>query len=277
MQNDLQRRLCVQTFTVLFGFFSIYIDASAVEDLTNRTPAQLAPMEGVTEKPVPDDGLWVEVEPTNMLPSDITGIYYLVPYRNRRDNWGQTASVGYSSYVPVNYEPNFVAAFYEDVYTSAEMPLIEFQYSLKRNIPLGSMGIEAGVGFYQNQSDTDLIDSEVQLIPVRLGVNLYLDNLWFEPYFVPYAAGGVYTIFYDESIDGSSFGGNTQAAPYMAVGVQMQLNWVDREAARISYTDSGIENTFLYLEGRQFMASQAASDPDFSTSFNWGAGMRLEF
>ena len=277
MRNQRQRLIRIRILTVLFGFLAVYIDTSQAEVVTSTTQAQISAEGAVSEKPNPDDGLWVEVEPNNLLPSDITGVYYLIPYRNRRDNWGQTFSLGYSSFTPVNYEPNFVSADYTDIYVTAEMPLIEFQFTLKRNLSIGSFGAEVAIGFYKNQSDSDLIESSLQLIPVRLGANLYLDNLWFEPYAVPYVAGGLYTMIYDEKVSSSSFGGNTQVAPYVSLGVQVQMNWADAEAARISYTESGIENTFLYLEGRQFIMSQAAADPDFSTGFNWGAGMRVEF
>lgn len=258
---------------VLFGFCLGYIDMVAASTEGANDSAEV---EESTEKP-PDDGQWVEVEPTNLLPSDITGIYYLIPYRNRRTAWGYTVSFGYSSFKPINYEPNFIALPYGDVYSTAELPLVELQYSIKRNFVLGSIGVELGVGMYQNESDSELIESDVRFLPVRLGLNLALDNLTFEPFVVPYAMGGVYTIFYDEKVAGTSFGGNTEVAPYLGFGVAVQLNWVDREAARISYMESGIENTFLYAEVREFLASQAAKDPDFSTGFDWGAGVRLEF
>jgi len=268
------QRVFTQFFTattLLFGFLGLYIDtATAQAEETSRGGST-----NVSEGP--DDGLWVEVEPTNLLPSDITGIYYLIPYRNRRDSWGKTVSVGYSSFTPINYEPNFIAANYDDIYTGASMPLIEIQASIKRNFALGAVGAELGVGMYQANSNSDLIESDIQLIPIRLGMNFSLDNLYHEPFVVPYAMAGAYIVMYEENTAAVSFGGNTQVAPYYGLGLALQLNWVDREAARISYLESGIENTYLYLEARKFMASGAAADPDFSTGFDWGAGVRLEF
>lgn len=224
-----------------------------------------------------EEGPLVEVEPSSLLPSDITGIYLLIPYRNRRESWGQTISIGYSSYVPINYEPDVGAFNYRDVFGSEHLPLVETQFAIKKNLTIGSIGGELGVGIYKNESDSTVVSSSLELIPVRLGLNLYLDNLFFEPYVVPYVAGGVYTIFFDESHSAVTFKGNTQVAPYYSMGLAFQLNWADREAARISYLDSGIENSFLYLEARQLMASQAAADPDFSGPITWGAGVRLEF
>lgn len=264
MPSSSGARKLLASFILFFGISGAYIDGSQAEE--------------TAASPQPDDGLWVEVEPTNLLPSDITGIYYLVPYRSRRANSGHLVSLGYSSYKPSNYTPNFIASDFSNIYPSAEVPLVELQYIYKRNFSFGSIGIDSGVGMYNNSSDDTAISSELQLIPVRLGGVFYLDSLFFEPYVVPYIAGGIYTVFYEETLEGSSaFGGNTQIAPYMTVGLSFQLNWVDREAARISYLDSGVENTFIYIEGRSFYQSQAAQDPDLSTGFDWGAGVRVEF
>ncbi|MBX7230630.1 MAG: hypothetical protein K1X29_00960 [Bdellovibrionales bacterium] len=219
----------------------------------------------------------VEVEHSNILSADITGIYYLVPYRNRRLKWGKTISLGLSNFNPLNYEPNFLASDFKDVYSTSFPSLMELQFVLKRNFILGSIGAELGAGLYNKTSVNDAVDSRIELIPVRFGINVNFDNLFFEPYLVPYASGGVYTMIFKENTSSVSHGGNTQVAPYFSVGVALQLNWLDREAARVSYMDSGMENTFLYIEGRMFMVSQNASDPDFSTGLNWGAGMRVEF
>lgn len=267
IENMQRRRVFTVLTALLFGFSALYIDetrAQGAEDSTKVESGQ-------------DDGLWVEVEPTNLLPSDITGIYYLVPYRNRRDKWGQTFSIGYSSFTPANLEPDQAALGFDEVYAGPELPLIEIQGSIKRNFVFGSLGAELAAGIYQNKSDSDLVESTLELIPIRLGLNLSLDNLYHEPFIVPYAMAGGYMILYEEKSGAVSFGGNTQVAPYFGVGLAIQLNWVDREAARISYLESGIENTFIFLDARKFVASAAASDPDFSTGFDWGAGVRLEF
>ena len=282
MQRNRVLILTIRITSLLFGVCGVYIDDARAQmtdsPVEAETEVQREPAQDSTNVPeTQDDGLWVEVEPTNLLPSDITGIYYLIPYRNRRDKWGQTVSVGYSSFTPINYEPNFITSNFEDIYATADMPLIELQVTVKRNFALGSIGAEFGVGMYQNNSDSDLIESDIQLIPFRLGMNYSIDNLYHEPFVVPYAMAGAYVVMYEENAASVAHGGNTQIAPYFGGGLLLQLNWVDREAARISYLESGIENTFIYLEMRRFIASSVVSDPDFSTGFDWGLGVRLEF
>ena len=220
----------------------------------------------------------VEVEATHVSTTEVDGIYKLVPYTERRNKWGVTTALGYSSYEPVYYEPNFLAVDFVDIYSTPEMPLIELQISIKRNMNFGSFGGELSVGIYQNDSDSpELVDSSLQLIPVRLGAVLSLDTLSSEPMFVPYVSGGLYTMLYRESMEGNSHSGNTQVAPYMTAGVNILLDWLDRRAARTSYQESGIQSTYAYAQAYKLIESGDASDGDFSNDVSWGAGVRVEF
>src|SRR5262245_12577415 len=67
----------------------------------------------------------VIVEPTDVISTKIDGDYKLVPYLERRGRWGFTASVAYSSYEPINYEPDFVADEFASIYETTDMPMIE--------------------------------------------------------------------------------------------------------------------------------------------------------
>jgi len=221
---------------------------------------------------------WVYVEPTYVQTSKTDGEYLLEPYIVRRNRWGSTFSLGYNSFQPREYEPNYVTAEFSDVYTKPELPLIEFNVLIKRNLSWGSLGAEITVGIYKNESDdTELIESSLDLYPVQIGALFSFDTLRSEPWYVPYGAIGVHSIIYKEGLAGNTFKGNTQVAPYAKAGVAFQLDWIDRKAARISYQDSGIESTYIYAEVKKLLASAAAQDPDFEVPFTWGAGMRVEF
>lgn len=223
-------------------------------------------------------GGWVIVEPTNILPAEISGTYFLIPYKIRRSNWGASFSVGYSMFSPDYYEPNVGADTYKGIYgSSPSLPLMELQLNIHRNFSLGSISLEAGAGMFQTDSSNDAFDSSLELIPVRLGLQYALDILFYEPYIVPYVSGGAYIVKYKESQGTTSFNGSTQVAPYATLGLQFQMDWIDPIAARISYQEAGIENTFLFLEGRKFFQSSATKDPNFETDFHANAGFRLQF
>lgn len=220
----------------------------------------------------------VTVEPKTVVETQVEGEYRLVPYEERRGKWGATVAIGYSSYEPVNYEPNFVAAEFGDIYTVPDLPMVELQITAKRNLSFGSLGGEIAVGFYQNDSDKPaLILSDMQVIPVRLGGIFFMDLLTKDNMVVPYGMGGAYVMIYEESVSGSSLNGNTQVAPYFGGGLAFQLDWIDKNAARVSYEDSGIQHTYAYAEAKSFVNTGDELDPNFGNDFTWGAGFRVEF
>lgn len=204
------------------------------------------------------------------------GNYEITPYLQRRGDWGFTVAVGANSYKPVNYEPNFLAEDFENTYKPFYMPMIDLMFSVKRNLSIGSIGVEFGAGYYKNISDTDAVDSELQLIPLRLGAVYYMDHSE-KATWVPYVAGGAYIMTYKEDQANSSIDGNTQVAPYAKGGLAVSLEGLDPSAARVSYEDSGIQNTYAYLEVSKMLGAEAASDPDFEDTVSFGLGFRVEF
>jgi hypothetical protein len=75
----------------------------------------------------------------------------------------------------------------------------------------------------------------------------------------------------------NTFGGNTQVAPYFTFGAQINLDWLDPISSRQGYEENGIQATFVYIEGRKFIASTAARDPDFENDIEPNIGLRMEF
>ncbi len=230
------------------------------------------------ERPTSDANFGlVEVEPTYLIASDVMSGFYLVPYRFRRSDWGLYFGLGYSSYSPTKYSPNFVEASFSDVYSSPDVPLIEAQFTVKYNFTLGSIGIDIGVGTYENSSKSDLSESKLSFVPIRMGINFTLDNLLYEPYVAPYVSAGAYTVSFKESLEDNSDNGFTQAAPYFSGGIMLQLDWIDRISSRDAFDNGGVQNTFIFAEGRMMASSTADGDPDFGSAFHWNAGLRLEF
>lgn len=220
----------------------------------------------------------VIVEPTNVVSTNVGGEYNLIPYRERRRRWGGTFAVDYSTYNPINYQPDFAITSFKDVYRNPDLPMIDISFTVKRNMAWGSLGGEFSVGFYKNISDNpNYVDSQLSLTPIKLGAIFFLDTLAPEPTVVPYISGGAYVAYYREELDATSLNGTTQAAPYVHGGLQFQLDWIDRAAARVAYHDSGIESSFFFIEARKQFASAKASDPDLSDDISFAGGLRVEF
>ncbi len=219
------------------------------------------------------------VEQGSVLTSAIQEEYKLIPYRERRPRWGVTFALGYSSYEPINYEPDFVPVNFSEVYKTPDMPLLELLVTVKKNMTMGSLGVEVGVGGYNNTSDNkEISDSTLNLIPIRVGASFYIDALAPEPVFVPYIAGGIYTIMFKEELNGgSSNNGNTQISTYFHGGIALSLDWIDRDGARLAFQESGIEGTFAYFELQKYMASGEPADGDFSNDISYAGGVKIEF
>ena len=221
----------------------------------------------------------VLVEPVNVIISQQEDESHLTPYRERRPRWGTTVSVGYSSYEPLNYEPEFVASDFSQVYGTPEMPLIELQFAVKRNFALGSLAASLAAGMYRVNSKNRAVngDSSLRLIPVRVGGVFYMDALAADPVVVPYLGGGAYSMVYNESLGGNSRSGNTQVAGYVHGGLAITLGWLDNIGSIVAYRESGLENTYAYVEAQKYLPAGGQGDGDFSNEVSWAGGLRLEF
>ena len=260
------------------------LDRQRREKVEDIIRAREAEAKKIQENPqiydAPEEQQLVEVEPVNILPADLSSVSALVPYKVRRNKEGVEVGLKYSLFEPTSYESDYASSTlvsFEDLYGSA--PLLEIYANYKRNFSFGSIGAELGYGVYSNDVDDISFGDNIklQLQVISLGGKFILDAIQYEPYVAPYIGGGVYTVLYKESNGANSFNGNTQLAPYMSAGVLLQLNWVDKSASVEAYTESGIENTFLFAEVKQFLASGSEGDPDFSTDPTIGAGLSLEF
>lgn len=221
----------------------------------------------------------VVVEPVNVLISETEDDYALRPYRERRPQWGVTAGIGYSTYEPIHYEPDFVTAGFTDVYATPNVPMLDLMFSIKRNMSFGSLGVEFGIGYYDVSSSnkTDFGDSNLNLMPARLGVVVALDTMAPNPIFVPYVGGGAYTMIFNETLGGNSHNGNTQVSFYVHGGAAMSLDWLDRYGSIVAYRESGVEATYAYLEVQKYMAAGAEADGNFSNDISYAGGIRIEF
>ncbi len=220
----------------------------------------------------------VYVEQASVIVSKVDGEYKLQSYRERRTHWGLLIGVDYDAYEPLNYQPNFSIENYRRVYGVPQSPTLELQVAVKRNFSFGSIGIEVAGSFFSNtNSDPALVNSSLSLNPIRVGGSVYLDTLWAEPYVVPYASAGAYTMIYHERLAGNSFNGNTQVAPYINAGCAYQIDWIDKRAARTSHEESHMQSTYVYTDARKYFTSQGKKDPDVGNDVSWAAGLRVEF
>lgn len=190
--------------------------------------------------------------------------FSLISYKERRSEFTHMISLSYSTYNPHKYtvDGREFVDFYGNVTpffeSDFEIPLISFLYSLKWNSFIGSLSLDLGAGFYLNQSNID--DSKIYILPGKVGLTWAWDNIFSEPYIVPYLSTGTMSFLYrevlpensdqrndlhdqtgqqNESFQGMSFN------IYMSGGIRFQLDWLDGDGDKSSYFERGIENSFI--------------------------------
>lgn len=246
-------------------------DVVLEEALAEEAPQK---QEEAVEKTAPD----VEIEPSRAsLKKKLCNCKYFtdVPYKKRRTTWGGYLGFQYGTFNPINYEPSFSTSTYDAVYTQ-KTGSVELVFGLKYNFFLGSLGAQITSGYFSANNGSTTAASRLTIIPVMAGVRYALDNIFDEPYVVPYASGGMYTGLYTESQQGLSVTGNSAFAPYYSVGAMFQLDWLDKDSHESGYEDFGLENTYLYVEARSFMAA-TNNLPDLSTPLQIFGGLQTEF
>lgn len=232
-------------------------------------------MEELSDKELEERQL-VEVESNNIIPSDLANIGMLVPYKYRRTKWGSLFTISYVQMNFTSFEPTYSAVAYEDIY-GADTGMIEAAFDIKYNFSLGALSAQLAYGALGSSGSDGTTSSDISLSQLRMGLKFTADNLFNEPIVAPYVGGGIYNMNYKESSAGDSAGGITDPALYFLFGSYFQVDWLDSTAAVEAYSEGGIENTYLFLEARNYMASETAQDPDFSTEFSLSGGLSLEF
>ena len=217
----------------------------------------------------------VEVESKNILSNESSNTSTLVPYKVRRKNWGHLFTLSYVLLNPEAYESEFDTATFDEAYGKS-VGMIEGSYDFKYNFKIGSLAAQFGVGVLSASGDKG-VDSNISLVQLRTGLKYTIDNLFYEPVVAPYVGGGIYSIRYKESFGSDSVNGVTGSALYFLFGAMLQLDWIDKPSALEAYLEGNIENTFLFLEARNYFASEVEKDPDFSTEFSIATGLSLEF
>ena len=206
--------------------------------------------------------------------------YSTGPFNERRPKWTSVVSLFYSRYNPLEYVSDQAPTqgTLEQYFQDPETPLSGVNFDIKRNLAWASFFLQIGVGSYYNSARDG---ASLTLTPIMTGLGLALDALFREPYVVPYGLVGGYTMFFREAPNGSaSVNGNTSPAPFFALGLKVQLDWMDEHSDLSGFNESGLENTFIYGEVRNFLSSGSRKF-DFRTPtkdpYQLTAGLSLEF
>ncbi|KHD87302.1 MAG: hypothetical protein OM95_15285 [Bdellovibrio sp. ArHS] len=201
----------------------------------------------------------------------------LAPYKDRRETHGMYIGVDYEGLDLKNYISTLDNLGYADLFGSDPIPLIRFNIDYKYNFALGAvaLGVDYGMGKIEdNRSGTD---RSLEVTKYGVGIKYVIDNIMPEPYLAPYLGLNIWQMSLAESSPTDSFSATTQMGYNYTLGVLLQLDWLDYDTAKQTTFNWGMENTFIDLYATQYAATSAADDPDTTTDFLYGAGLRIEF
>ncbi len=201
------------------------------------------------------------------------------PYRDRRDTFGWVFSIGTENLFMPDYLSLLDDNYYEDLFGDSDLSFFQLGLGFKYNFSLGSMALSAGYAMGSITDNRVGDERRLELSKPYADLSFYLDTFMKEPYVVPYVGAQVWSMNVKEESVGSEIEDSltTDIGFSFKVGLLFQLNWLDTESAREAYNDFHIQNTYLDIFAIQNTETQGEDDPNLSSDFNWGAGLKIEF
>jgi len=184
-------------------------------------------------------------------------------------------SMSYESFFPSSYVSPADGSSYQALFGNNYGTIFGGSLGVQYNTRIGAFYVEGlyGAGSVIGMSPT----TNLSIIKYGATLGYLMDTLVESPWVSPFVAAQVFRFGYNESDTGISQGGTTALTVGTMAGISIHLDKIDADAARIGYEDDGLRNAFLDIYGIQYNTSNSASDPDFQTTWNIGAGFHFEF
>lgn len=209
-----------------------------------------------------------------LIPADI-----IQDYKQRREDHGWMFGINYETYTPSNYISVLDnVATYGDMFGSTPIQMVEGELDYKMNFQAGSLSVGAGFGGGQVEGyGSDSQDHKIELTKTFLTASYIMDTLFPEPYVAPYVKGQIYRFGIKETNATDSFSSDSQEGLAYTFGVLLQLDALDHDGSRESVRNWGLQNTYVDVFVTKYMDTSGENDPKTENSFDYGAGLRLEF
>lgn len=234
---------------------------------------------GLSAETKAEDGVTDEGNPSGLVEVRSNDEAYL-PYLERRQTHGWQLGFGMENYQPKDFISNIDANnTYQAMYGKADIPVYYIETGYKLNLPVVSLSALLGYGHGQIKDTKTGETNSLVLERTSLKLMMIFDGIMNEPYVAPYAALSVWEIGFDEKITEAdlSHSARTKMGNTMTAGLLFQLNWLEQQSSRWAWLNSGLENTYLDVFMSKYGKSNGEDDPDTTSDFNWGAGLRIEF
>lgn len=201
----------------------------------------------------------------------------LADYRDRRSDHGFMFGLDYTEIMFDKYLSTLDSQNYKALFGETTIPFIGLSFDYKYNFSLGSLlpGLSLTKGSISSHGSGDKRTMDV--LKYGLGLKFVADNIFKEPYVAPYIGADAWMMDISESSSTDKFSATTDIGYSYTVGMLIQLDWLDPDTDTGSTFNWGLENTFLDLYVTQLLKTINEGDPNISTDFTFGGGLRFEF
>lgn len=201
----------------------------------------------------------------------------LAPYTERQQDHGFYFRLSSEELLLKNFISAIDGLEYSELLKDkpTRMALLNLEYKYNTGIGGFSFGVQAGKG---NASDwASGQERTLNITKFGLSGKFTADKITSEPYVAPYVGFTAWQLGIEEDSLAESKSEVTGIGYNYTVGLMIQLDWLDRETAKNTTFNWGLENTFLDLYATQYTQSSGEDDPDTATDLILGAGICLEF
>lgn len=222
----------------------------------------------------------VTVEPSYSVSSKGNDKEFSRYYPERRKQWGGTVSLGVGKPEFNDYSTSISSnADFASTYDSEKDLFFDLNITFKRNYSALSLGLNIGVSYAKIGSQVETPDLSVEFTPIRLGFVAALDNVFKKnPYIVPYVGVGAQAIKYNErdKTNDVEQDDTSSISYYVNGGLMFQLDWLHREAGLEGFYESGLQNTFIYIDAINYIGAEEMNSPNLEATLI-SAGIRIEY
>ncbi|WP_413559180.1 hypothetical protein [Bdellovibrio sp. HCB209] len=201
----------------------------------------------------------------------------LADYKHRRETHGFYFGVDYEAFVPSSFVSLNDGKTYSELFNNEAIPMISLMMDYKYNFALGSLaiGLSGGMGSIEDDRSGD--KRTLELTKIMGTIKFTMDNIMDEPYVAPYIGLSMYQIDITDKSPTSSVSEQAPLGYAYALGLLIQLDWLDYDTAKSATFNYGLENTFLDVYVAQYMAAGGDEEANMETDPVLGLGLRMEF
>ena len=196
----------------------------------------------------------------------------LLPYKQRQVKSSLLFSIGQTQLYPSSYVSPYDGNSYTNLFGENQtLPFSTLEFIVRQKWGWFDFGV--GIHYGMGQTSSNKLGDPVSLnfSGPGLALGLWLNQIWDEPFVVPYLQ---YQYLQWSSEENSNLSGQRTMlmnSSAFKVGLQFQLNIFEKDLASRSLAAMGLQNTFLDI-----YLIQGLSKPIHQET-HWGGALTLEF